>query len=69
MKLEDFIQQHRGEFEEEGPGPGVWAALEKELPVKAEAQGDLHDGPPLVESCHPGCTCGKCGHPPHFPAN
>ncbi|MGN7721866.1 hypothetical protein [Chitinophaga sp. 22620] len=34
MKLEDFIQQHRGEFEEEGPGPGVWAALEKELPVK-----------------------------------
>ncbi len=38
MKLEDFIQQHRGEFEEEGPGPGVWAALEKELPVKQKAR-------------------------------
>lgn len=34
MKLEDFIQQHRSEFEEEGPGPRVWAALEKELPVR-----------------------------------
>lgn len=34
MKLEDFIQQNRSAFEEEGPGPRVWAALEKELPVK-----------------------------------
>lgn len=34
MKLEDFIHQHRSEFEEEGPGPRVWAALEKELPVR-----------------------------------
>ena len=34
MKLEDFIKQHRGSFEEEGPGPGVWARLEKELPVR-----------------------------------
>lgn len=34
MKLEDFIHQHRDAFEEEGPGPNVWAALEKELPVK-----------------------------------
>lgn len=32
MKLEDFIHQHRSDFEEEGPGPRVWAALEKELP-------------------------------------
>lgn len=37
MKLEDFIHQNRGAFEEEGPGPGVWTALEKELPVKQQA--------------------------------
>jgi hypothetical protein len=29
--LEDFISQHRPDFEEHGPGPGVWAQLEKEL--------------------------------------
>lgn len=34
MKLEDFIKQHRDSFEEEGPGSGVWARLEKELPVR-----------------------------------
>jgi len=34
MKLEDFIKQHRDSFEEEGPGPGLWARLEKELPVR-----------------------------------
>lgn len=34
MKLEDFIKQHRDSFEEEGPGPGVWAGLEKVLPVR-----------------------------------
>lgn len=34
MKLEDFIHQHRSDFEEEGPAPRVWAALEKELPVR-----------------------------------
>lgn len=37
MKLEDFIQQNRSAFEEEGPAPRVWAALEKELPVKQQA--------------------------------
>lgn len=37
MKLEDFIQQHRDAFEEEGPGPRVWASLEKSLPVKQKA--------------------------------
>lgn len=37
MKLEDFIRQNRNAFEEEGPGPGVWAALEKELPVKRKS--------------------------------
>jgi hypothetical protein len=29
--FEDFIRQHRPAFEEKGPGPGVWAKLEKEL--------------------------------------
>lgn len=38
MKLEDFIHQNRGAFEEEGPGPRVWAALEKELPAKQPAR-------------------------------
>ncbi len=38
MKLEDFIRQNRNAFEEEGPGPGVWAALEKELPVKRKGR-------------------------------
>ncbi|RPD41629.1 hypothetical protein [Chitinophaga barathri] len=38
MKLEDFIQQNRSAFEEEGPGPKVWAALEKELPVKQKTR-------------------------------
>lgn len=38
MELEDFIQQNRSAFEEEGPGPRVWAALEKELPVKQRAK-------------------------------
>jgi hypothetical protein len=35
--FEDFIRQHRPDFEEHGPGPGVWAQLEKELmPPKKE---------------------------------
>lgn len=29
--FEDFIRQHRPEFEENGPGPNLWAKLEKEL--------------------------------------
>lgn len=29
--FESFIQQHREEFEERGPSPRVWDALEKEL--------------------------------------
>jgi hypothetical protein len=29
--FEDFISQHRPDFEEQGPGPGIWAQLEKEL--------------------------------------
>lgn len=29
--FEGFIRQHRGEFEEQGPSPRVWAALEQEL--------------------------------------
>ena len=29
--LEDFIRQHRSAFEEEGPRPGLWTQLEKEL--------------------------------------
>jgi hypothetical protein len=29
--LEDFIGQHRLDFEDHGPGPGIWAQLEKEL--------------------------------------
>ncbi|MGX5820561.1 hypothetical protein ACWKWU_20355 [Chitinophaga lutea] len=38
MKLEDFIQQHKAGFEEEGPSPRVWAALEKELPVRSSGR-------------------------------
>jgi hypothetical protein len=29
--FEDFVRQHRPDFEEAGPRPGVWAQLEKEL--------------------------------------
>lgn len=29
--FEGFIRQHRDEFEEQGPSPRVWAALEQEL--------------------------------------
>ncbi|MDR6569312.1 hypothetical protein SAMN05660461_6111 [Chitinophaga ginsengisegetis] len=29
--FEGFIRQHRNEFEEEGPSPRVWSALEQEL--------------------------------------
>jgi hypothetical protein len=29
--FEDFISQHRPDFEEQGPGPDVWKQLEKEL--------------------------------------
>lgn len=31
-KFEDFIRQHRNEFEVPGPSPRVWEALEKQLP-------------------------------------
>jgi hypothetical protein len=29
--FEDFVRQHRQEFEEAGPGPRVWAQLEEQL--------------------------------------
>ena len=33
-EFERFVRHHRYSFEEGGPGPNVWAALEKELPAK-----------------------------------
>jgi hypothetical protein len=29
--FEDFVRQHRQEFEETGPGPGIWMQLEQQL--------------------------------------
>lgn len=34
MNLEDFIREHRNEFEQEGPSPMLWDKLEQQLPVK-----------------------------------
>ncbi|WP_295117265.1 hypothetical protein [uncultured Chitinophaga sp.] len=34
MKFEDFIREHRNEFEQEGPSPLLWEKLEKQLPLK-----------------------------------
>ncbi|RAJ02460.1 hypothetical protein LX64_03478 [Chitinophaga skermanii] len=31
-RLESFIRQNRAAFEDDGPPPGLWAALEKEIP-------------------------------------
>jgi hypothetical protein len=36
--LEDFIRQHRSEFESHGPAPDLWAKIEEQLtPVKKKA--------------------------------
>ncbi|WP_109698836.1 ATP-binding cassette domain-containing protein [Chitinophaga deserti] len=39
MNLEEFIRQNRSGFEEEGPGPDVWARLEKQLPQPRKEKG------------------------------
>lgn len=39
MNLEEFIRQNRSGFEEDGPGPDVWAALEKQLPQPKKERG------------------------------
>lgn len=39
MNLEEFIRQNRSGFEEEGPGPDIWARLEKQLPQPKKEKG------------------------------
>ncbi|WP_298707590.1 hypothetical protein [Chitinophaga sp.] len=41
MNLEEFIRQNRSGFEEEGPRPDVWAALEKQLPKPKQERGKV----------------------------
>jgi hypothetical protein len=31
--FESFMREHRADFEERGPSPGLWAALEQQLPA------------------------------------
>lgn len=39
MNLEEFIRQNRSGFKEEGPGPDIWARLEKQLPKPKQEKG------------------------------